>query len=160
MAREIQLTQGLVAVVDDSDFESLSQHKWYAMEGISTFYAMCNIQTERGRRPIAMHVAIMGGINVDHKDLDGLNNRRQNLRFATSSQNKMNSRGRFNRHANFKGIERHGRKWRAYVKVAGKKLYVGTSTDEAEAAKLYDAAAREHYGEFARPNFLKEGEPS
>src|SRR5665213_3111116 len=87
--REIQLTKGKIALVDDADYEYLSQFKWQAhRRGGKTYYA----KTDIGRRSVGMHQLVMdaGDLEVDHRDGNGLDNRRSNLRLATHSQNQCN----------------------------------------------------------------------
>ena len=100
---------------------------------------------------IRMHKLITGWDETDHINHDGLDNRRANLRPATSSQNKGNQRPRISGTSPYKGVSRafKGKPWQVFV---GHE-YVGTFDDEVEAARAYDAAARERFGEFACPNF-------
>jgi hypothetical protein len=92
--RQILLTQGLVALVDDVDFEYLNQWKWHALKHRESFYAARNSGGRLNRKYIFMHRLILGltdsKIEVDHKDLNGLNNQRNNLRPASRSQNAAN----------------------------------------------------------------------
>lgn len=92
---------------------------------------------------------------LDHIDGDRLNNRIENLRAATSQQNQRNIRSQKNSSSKFLGVnwQKTAKKWRARIKFNGKQKSLGLFTDEIEAAKAYDAAAREHHGEFANPNF-------
>src|SRR3989304_2105986 len=88
--KEIQLSQGKVALVDDEDFEMLNRYKWSAMRGANTYYAYTHIILESGKRTsIAMHRVIMQtpvGYETDHRDRNGLNNQRFNLRICTHSK--------------------------------------------------------------------------
>lgn len=93
--KEIQLTQGKSAMVDDEDFERLNQYKWFAIKrGENKFHATRQVITEKGNRNFYMHHAIIGkpekGYDVDHKDHNGLNNTRANLRIVTRRQNMQN----------------------------------------------------------------------
>jgi len=139
----IPLTRGLWAVVDAVDFERLSQYCWYASpSGGGKMYARRNTKTGT----ILMHREIMHtpkGMEVDHKDLDGLNNRQDNLRNCTRGQNEYN-----------KGP--HGDKWQAKLKHKGVTYLPGTFDDEIEAAKARDRKAYELEGEFAYLNFPEE----
>ena len=96
--KEIKLTQGKVALVDDSDFEILNKYKWCLLKGYNTFYAQRRIGVKEPgtRRYIMMHTAIMGelpkGYEIDHKDGNGFNNQRDNLRLVTRRQNMQNRR--------------------------------------------------------------------
>ncbi len=152
--KTIPLTQGKVALVDDADYEWLSQWRWCAHKNSrsNVFYAV------RGKRVI-MHKEIMGpspapGLVVDHWDLDGCNNQRANLRWATLSQQRQNTRAFKNNKSGFKGVCpaagcRPEHPWMAQIKIAGKSLYLGLYPTPELAAAAYNAAARKHFGEFA-----------
>lgn len=153
MVKEIQLTQGKVALVDDADFEWLSQWNWCALRqrGNNRWYAV------RGRNPlIYMHRLILNppeGYESDHIDGGGLNNRRSNLRICTCSQNHMN-RHRAWGSSIYKGVYYYKRymKWGARIQINRKQLHLGYFNSEIEAAKAYNKAAIKYYGEFARIN--------
>jgi len=154
--REIALTQGLVALVDDDVFDELSQFKWFAHRLPRTFYAERQIPTPEGQVTLGMHRAIMDapkGVDVDHIDHDGLNNLRANLRVCSRQQNRFNSRGRHT--SAFKGVnfQRDCGRWQSRIQVGGRQLYLGLFSTPEEAARAYDAAALAHFGEFAYLNF-------
>jgi hypothetical protein len=92
---------------------------------------------------------------VDHINRDSLDNRRANLRLATRSQNNMNRSGRKGASSKYKGVSwyKSRKRWRAMIKVEGKRKSLGYFESEAEAAKVYDEAARKYQGEFAYQNF-------
>ena len=90
---------------------------------------------------------------ADHENHDTLDNRRSNLRVATTSQNGSNSRVRKDNTSGFKGVGYRGGRFLAYIRVNGKRSYLGTYGTAVEAALAYDAAAREHFGEYACTNF-------
>ena len=162
-----KVAAGRVALVDDADYDLMMQHRWNVQErtrpngskiGPYAFTSVCG----SGRTVIVwMHRLILPGVSqVDHEDGDGLNNQRSNLRPATNLQNHANERKtRTNRgrptSSRFKGVywSKLERKWKAQIQTTGYKQGLGTFTDEAEAARAYDAAAREAFGEFARVNF-------
>ncbi len=105
-----------------------------------------------------MHRQIMHpphGLEIDHKNNNGLDNRKCNLRFCTRSQNMANSRGHRRRRSSFKGVSFHKqfRKWRAIITQNKKNLHLGFFRSQVRAAKAYDDKAKELFGEFARPNF-------
>ena len=161
-SKEIPLTQGKVAIVDEEDFEWLKQYKWCAIKGGNTFYAVRNGPRVNGRqRFIQMHREILGlkpgDPGVDHRDGDGLNNRKENLRVAGFAQNAMNSRSRRGT-SRFKGVTWHkvNRKWIAQIMYGGKHQYLGSFDSEEEAARAYDERAKELFGEFARLNKVGE----
>ncbi len=87
---------------------------------------------------------------VDHKNRNGLDNRKANLRVATRMQNTWNSINGINRgFSKYKGVRKHHNKWRAVIEYSGKKVHLGCFAGEIEAAGAYDAAARKYHGEFA-----------
>lgn len=159
MTREIRLSQGKVALVDDDDYEWLSQWKWSFAQG----YASRAIGPVNARRHIRMQNMIIpppDGMEVDHKDLDPLNNTRLNLRVAPHISNTWNRRRNSRNTSGYKGVslrktKRHGDKWGAFITVNGKVLYLGSYTDKRDAARAYNKAAREHFGEFARVNDIR-----
>ena len=162
--KPITLTQGKFAMVDDTDFESVSKHKWYACKNNSgVWYAVGTINSKK----ITMHRFIMGcyagdGILIDHEDRDGLNCQRRNMRYATFSQNLAN-RKIDNFDSGYKGVYTHtqtcnGRKtWVARVWKDSKSIYAGkfpyTEEGKIAAAKARDKKALEVHGEFALLNF-------
>lgn len=160
----IELTQGKVSLVDDADFVWLSQWKWCAtkrkLKYLECWYAVRNKSTKDGCKggPVYMHreiAATIGIPQVDHRDGDGLNNQRNNLRPATQTQNNGNQRKVLVRSSRFKGVvwNKKRQKWYAQVQLNGAQRYLGCFTVEEEAAKVYDTAAQEVFGQFAKLNF-------
>jgi hypothetical protein len=156
--KTLKLSKGFVALVDDADYERVSARDWYLVTHKTkrTVYAA----STEGKTKIRMHRFILGitdpKVQVDHEDHNGLNNQRHNLRFCNHQQNQANKpkqRGTYS--SQFKGVrwDKQRNKWRAQLWVNGRKVYPGTFTDEVQAALAYDAAAREHFGEFAYCNF-------
>lgn len=148
----IELTKGYVAIVDDEDFERLAQWRWRYCEG----YAVRSMPGNR-RRVIWMHREINGtpdGFETDHRNTNKLDNRRQNLRTATHSQNKCNQTKRGHNTSGFKGAFFHKNSglWRGQITVKGKNHYLGYFKTPVEAAAAYDRAAIELHGEFAHLN--------
>lgn len=145
---------GMFAQVDDADFAYLNQWKWAAEKRNRTFYATRGVRIGARRSVVRMHRAIMGGsANVDHRDGNGLNNQRSNLRFASVSQNGANttkSRGR----SRFKGVcwAANSRAWVATIRFEGKSTNLGYYDREEAAALAYNIAALERHGEFAKIN--------
>jgi hypothetical protein len=156
--KQIQLTQGLVALVDDTDFEWLNQWKWHALKHRDTFYAARNSGGRLNRKYIFMHRLILGivdsKIEVDHEDLNGLNNSRSNLRQATRSQNAANIPSRKNSSSKYLGVywDKSRQKWAAAITKNYKKTFLGYFENEHEAATAYNKAATEIHAEFANLN--------
>jgi hypothetical protein len=166
---EIPLSQGLFAIVEDVD-NDLSKETWHAVLSSKTHYAMQNARldgewatTSRMHRVImerSLGRAMLEEEIVDHKDGNGLNNRRSNLRLATKAQNSANQPVRKNNTSGMKGVsfsKRDG-KWTAYITVNRKLMHLGTFKSKTEAAKSYNAAALQYFGEFAFLNIIPESE--
>lgn len=157
MSRYIKLTQGKVAIVDDEDYALVSQYKWWAHKIRNIYYVQAH--EPKNNKKIRMHRLIMGiadpKVGIDHINGNGLDNRKNNLRIATKSQNGMNQKPQKNRSSKFKGIywNKNAKKWQAQIKINKKNKYLGLFNIETEAAKSYDIAAKELFGEFARLNF-------
>lgn len=147
----VPLSRGLVAFVDKRDLSLVNGKKWYALKVKHTFYAAANppmVNRVKGKT-ILMHGLILGCKGVDHKDGNGLNNRRENLRPATKSQNAVNSKRR-EATSPYRGVvwDRHRQKWAAYIRVNGKSRNLGRYETEIEAANAYRQEAVKVYGEF------------
>ena len=157
---EIKLTQNKIAIIDDVDLALVSEYKWRAHKGRNGFYAITNIGPWRESKVIQMQNLIINEVPprmmVDHKDRDGLNNQRANLRICTRSQNGAN-RTPWGK-SKYLGVSKvKGRnKWRAFIGVNGINLYLGIFDTEILAAAEYNAAAAFHKGEFANLNNISE----
>lgn len=159
--------RGRVAAVDLGDYDLVMQYRWHVQdqerrrEGrLPLAYAKTYVGMKGpgGRKRISMHTLITGYAEVDHWDGNGLNNRRGNLRDATHAQNMGNARKQPGCSSQFKGVywsqKKTGNgKWQAYIEVNRHKRYLGRFEIEDDAARAYDAAALEAWGEFARLNF-------
>lgn len=157
----ISLSMGRVAIVDAEDYEWLSKHRWFCHKQIDGRLYAQRQGLHRRAKKIIMHIEIMNpppGLLVDHKDGNGLNNRRSNLRLATYSQNSMNARVNKNSKSGYKGVTLHKDtgKWTANIRYGGRQRYLGLFTTKEEAAEAYNRAAREHHGEFAFINKISE----
>ena len=165
--KKIKLTQAKYALVDDADYEWLNQWKWQCVKTTSTMYAAFvkkyKRRNKRTSRMIFMHRIILdidgksGRIKSDHRDGDGLNNRRNNLRIATNSQNQQNKRC-FAK-GGVKGVYRRAdlklRPFQAKILVKNKRLHLGYFATAQQAGNAYDRAALRYFGEFARLNGRK-----
>lgn len=156
MVKEIPLTQGKVAIVDDEDYERVMQYKWSTRKVTNQlWYARRYIN----RRQENMSKLILNTTEmVDHIDGDGLNNTKANLRISTVKQNAWNRRKMdVPTSSKYKGVAKiPGRdSWQCRIFVDGKRVYIGYFTSEIEAARAYDAKAVELYGEYAKLNFPK-----
>jgi hypothetical protein len=157
--RELLLTQGKVARVDDADYPLLSQWKWGYLPNKRSGYAV-RWETRGGvRRTIYMHRQIMGaerGQLVDHEDGDGLNNQRYNLRMANETQNLANRPTR-ERTIAYRGVypNNKGRTlpYKAQIKAYCRNWHLGSYLTQEQAARAYDRAALHFFGSFARLNF-------
>jgi hypothetical protein len=149
--KEIYLTQGKVALVDDCDYEKINSQKWCAAENRGNFYAKCKLNG----KGVSMHRIILNiadpEIFVDHRDGNGLNNQRSNLRLTGRSGNGANRKPSSKKESQFLGIFRDRKKWVASLGKNGQSFTVRCET-EIDAAKAYNALAIEHHGEFARLN--------
>ena len=162
--KRIKLTQGQFAIVDDADFEWLSQWKWYAepprkQKGAGS---SCNIWYAVREKGIRMHREILGlkkgdGKQTDHRNGNGLDNKRVNLRICTRSENMQNLHHRNKKGAGkHQGVHKQGRRWRAVIVKDGKRIHIGTYDLAKEAARAYDRKALELYGPEAKTNYPKE----
>ena len=181
--KKIPLTQGKFALVDDEDFEYLSQWKWYAKKTTNRrgFYAV-RTDTSNGRKntkAVVMHRFLMKEtdptILIDHRDNDSLNNQKHNLRAATYTENAQNRRSKVNSASKFLGvykmistgkskrpdgsvfIKNYGQRWCGIIMVNKKRIYSPrfpfTPCGELAAAAFYDDKAKKYFGEFANLNF-------
>ena len=167
--KRIPLTQGKFTVVDDEDYDYLTQWKWHAQKSRNTFYAVRTyahptLKTSKGwakRCALRMHRVILrcpADMQVDHFDHDGLENRKFNIRICTKGQNQHNKLPKPHCASKYKGVNRNQKKWKAQIRHNNVRLYLGTYDSEIVAARVYDNKAKELFGEYAYLNFPK-GEP-
>lgn len=162
---EIDLTLGLVAIIDDDDWGLVSQYKWHAYKGPTnnTYYAKTNVRRADGSRTtIRMHRLLLGltdpTIKTDHRDGDGLNNRRANLRACTQAENLRNQGAHTDNMSGYKGVSWHKRSgmWIAQIQVNWKKRHLGLFDTQEAAYAAYCKAAAELHGGFC--NFGSSGQ--
>lgn len=157
--RKIKLNDGRYTLVDPDIYYRFNDFDWCAKTCFGRTYAVRFIDTPKGTKLISLHREIFNapvGKLVDHKNEDSLDNRIDNLRLATYSQNGCNSRiDKSKTSSRYRGVRfiKKSRKWAANIRIDGKKLWLGSFTKEIDAALAYDAAARKYHGEFARLNF-------
>jgi hypothetical protein len=158
--RRICLGDGEWTILDAEDYYRFGNLKWCIAANKYTFYAVRFVKTERRQiKSVKLHREIMNapaGLLVDHRNGDGLDNRRGNLRLATHSQNACNCRrNKSKTSSRFVGVNFKKREncWCAQINYQGKAHWLGRFTSEADAARAYDTAARKYHGEFARLNF-------
>lgn len=150
--KEIKLTQGKVALVDDEDFERINQWKWFAAKSGNTFYA-------KRFGNIRMHRVVMGITSkhtqiIDHANGDGLDNRKGNLRICSNRENSANRRSAKNSSSKYLGVcyEKKRGKWVARITANKKVLRIGYFKTEENAATAYNIFAERLHGKFARLN--------
>lgn len=158
--KEIKLSQGFVAKVDDEDFEYLNQFVWYVAIRGELIYATRMFGPKKKRIGYLMHRLIMNtppNLTVDHIDHDGLNNQKYNLRNCTNQQNLMNMKHRPESRSKYIGVSFDRRQPNnpiiAHINHNGKHIYLGSFNTEEEAAIIRDKVAFKYRGEFAYLNF-------
>lgn len=164
--KHILLSNNDYATVDDVDYKTLmAVGKWHSSRG---GYAVNYSKDQHGKRKTRyMHRLVMdrilgypvGELEVDHVSSIAMgrdarrDNRRENLRLATHSQNQAHKRRGVNNTSSYKGVSLNGNKWEARIRYEGKRINLGRYTDALSAAQIYDAASRYLYKEFAGCNF-------
>lgn len=148
----VPLTQGYEAVIDAADVPLVEKHNWCVFRNKKNLYAKFTRVTNGGKfTSVLMHRVIMGLPTsiIDHKDGNGLNNCRDNLREATQAENRRNSKISVKNTSGFKGVRRSGNRWHAYI-VAGRSIFLGSFSAREDAYAAYCAAAKRLHGDFAR----------
>jgi hypothetical protein len=161
--REIPLTQGYTALVSDRDYARVvAAGPWTAQikpRKDGSVYTVYAIHSFGRHSNVRLHRFILGvtdpKIEVDHKDGNGLQCNRRNLRTATHGQNVHNQRLSKANTSGYKGVswDTQSRKWTAYIYLGGKQIWLGFFTDKVKAARAYDKAAHKYFGRFAHTNF-------
>lgn len=161
--KEIKLNRDKVAFVDDGDYERASKFKWYTEKrGINSYnyYAKRKVVTDGKESTQSLHIFIMNGtikgLEIDHKNGNGLDCQRENLRRCTHSQNMSNQRKKPFASTRFKGVSYNKKlnKYSASIKKEGRSICIGNYNTEIEAAYNYDQMAYKMFGQFARYNIL------
>jgi hypothetical protein len=156
---------GKVSLIDDSDYEKISKHKYTAIKGKRTFYAYRGSKLA-GRIPyqknLYMHREIMNApdnMQVDHINGNGLDNRRSNLRLVSNAQNSRHTTHSRNNKTGYRGVFQNSNethRWFSSIMVDYKTKFLGYFDSPIDAARAYDKAAKELHGEFATLNFPDE----
>lgn len=153
--KRIPLTKGQYALVDDADFDMVNQHSWVYTKHNTNHYAHTTISEGGRRKTVKMHRMILNAPNgkeVDHKNNNGLDNRRSNIRLCTRSQNQANSNVKSNSLTGIKGV--HQRKdngrWRAHAHRDGKRVWLGHFDTAKEATMAYVTYIKQFDGEFTK----------
>jgi len=157
MAKEIILTQGKVAIVDDDDFEYLNKWKWHIYkQNRNNYYARTVIYLNKKRIPVLMHRLLIkcDGYIIDHISGDGLDNRKCNIRVCTPNENPINRRVNINNLSGYKGVSwfKPMQKWRAQIQYKKIVHHLGCFEKRIDAARAYNVAALKYHGEFANLN--------
>lgn len=157
----IPLTKGCVAIVDAEDAD-LAEVKWHCCgQGYAQRNVPCNTGNKK-QKQVAMHRTIMSKIYerefgrhelIDHINGNRLDNRRANLRLCTSAQNTQHRKTPRTNRTGYKGVCRYGNRYHASITANGVLYRLGSFLTPEDAAKAYDAKAKEVHGEFAKTNF-------
>lgn len=158
--REVALTQGKVAFVDNEDYEKLVQYNWCAKKHRNTFYAIRHIWINGKRTTQGMHREILGLTNgdraiIDHRDRNGINNQRYNLRDVSASINSFNRKKAINNSSGYRGVSwnKPTKKWITSYTYNKKRKHIGLFNDPIKAALAYDSAVLAYRGKDAVLNF-------
>jgi hypothetical protein len=156
--KQIPLSRELFATVDDDDFEKINQYKWYALKSLNTFYAHRQFRNKDGKlKSQYMHRVVLNvedsKIEVDHKNKNGLDNTKSNLRQATKKQNAHNRSINTKNTTGFRGVflEKRVQKYRAQIRINGKINSLGYFSNPEDASAAYETKAKEIFNEFYRP---------
>lgn len=153
--KEIPLTKGFKAIVDDEDYEYLTQWKWRASPSGKLIYAIRTIKINGHNKNVLMHRDVIkcpAGMFTDHINRNTLDNRKANLRVCSRLQNNVNTVHKRNK-SGYIGVYISGKKWRVKVTHNKKVIGFGTFDNPIDAARVYDDIVRKLHGEFAVTNF-------
>lgn len=156
--KEIKLSNGDVAFIDNEDYSKVIDYRWYLKKnkGKNCRYAIAYSYKGNKQNILRMHRIIMNASideEIDHINGNGLDNRKENLRKVSHWQNVMNTKIGKNNTTGFKGVCKIKDKWVSRIQFNKKKIYIGCFNNKIEAAKAYDIKAKEIFGEYANLNF-------
>lgn len=153
--KKIELDKGQFTLVDDEDFDELNKHRWFAHyhKNMDGYY----VKRRCKKVILRMHRVIMNApkkMQVDHKNHDTLDNRKQNLRLCSCSQNCMNTIKHKKFTSKHKGVYwlKDVKKWRVTIVIKRKRIHLGYFDNEEDGARAYNKKAKELFGEFALLN--------
>ena len=162
--KEIQLTQGQIALIDDEDFDQLNRFKWCAsyQPHSGYFYAVSRLKRIKNepRKSLRMHRIILKvndpKIFVDHVNHNTLDNRKENLRICNNNENQFNAKMSISNTSGYKGVHwhKHRKMFITHIQYYGKLIHLGYYDNPKEAAKAYNKAALKYHGKFAYINQL------
>jgi hypothetical protein len=156
--KEIFLTKGQIALVDDEDYERFIQHKWYAVERYGRWYAVTQMPRNGKKKDIRRFMGSFilnktSNKNINYVNGNSLDNRKNNVRLATMSQSGMNKKN-IEHSSVYKGVSyikgKRTQPWRATIQIDKIKMSLGVYSSEDEAAEAYQQTAKRYFGEFAR----------
>jgi len=155
--KTIVLTQNKFTIVNNKDFKYLNQFTWFTMKKRNKFYVCGSVNGKK----VYMHRLLLNAKKnqyVDHINGNPLDNRKQNLRLCSNSENLRNRTKNSNNTSGFKGVWRNkiSKCWIVTLTIKGKSKYFGAFKNKKDAAKAYDKAALKYYKEFAKLNFPKD----
>lgn len=154
--KTIELTQGFFAIVDDEDHALVSEFKWYLHRCGKHKYARRATYDTGKKKDVLLHRVLLGisdeTVYIDHKDGNGLNNQKANLRVCSAAENSSNRKTHCNNTSGFKGVNRAKGGWRTRVSLGNKRTHVGYFNTKEDAARAYNEAAIKLHGKFAKLN--------
>lgn len=162
--KEIELTDGTIAIIDDNMFDRANyfiwMHKIEKRKCGDIHYAVTTVNSFKSQRRLYLHQLVMNAkqtnLQIDHKNTNGLDNRIENLRYCTHAQNAMNRRAKIFTISKYKGVcySKKHKCYRVRISIYKKRIHLGYFINETDAAIAYNNAAIEYFGEFARINFI------
>ena len=157
MAKEIELQNGMKAIVDDEDFERVNQFNWSILQHNETTFSVSRTTRKRNQK-LSYFILNLESVKsvVTHKNKDYLDFRKSNLEVTNRKKLSQTSRGCRNASSKYKGVSwcNASRKWKSQIQVNGERIYLGIRSAEEEAALLYNDAARKYFGDHAYQNII------